>query len=130
MEVKLSNTTVTQNAGVGLFLDGTSAQLNNTILYGHPDGDCDAVNDGTLTSVHYSVLGEMNCGMPNLETALMVDPELLPLADNGGLTKTHHLANTSPAIDAGDPEGCSNSDQRGLPRPVNERCDIGALEVQ
>lgn len=63
----------------------------------------------------------------------------MPLGDNGGPTLTHALLATSPAIDAGDPVGCADSqgnpltvDQRGQPRPADGDgngsavCDIGA----
>jgi len=48
----------------------------------------------------------------------------------------------SPAIDAGNPSGCTDgsghllkTDQRGMPRPdsddtTNPRCDMGAYETQ
>lgn len=67
-------------------------------------------------------------------------PNLLPLADNGGSTLTHALNADSPALDAGNPAGCTDNagnnlttDQRGYPRPVDggsgqSRCDIGAVE--
>lgn len=64
-------------------------------------------------------------------------PGLAPLADNGGGTWTMALAPGSPAIDGGPTEGCRGpdgqvltTDQRGLPRPVGARCDIGAYEAQ
>ena len=79
-----------------------------------------------------------------------------PLADNGPstgsgrTTLTHALLPGSPAIDAGDPAGCTydhdgnpdtpdlllSTDQRGYTRPADgngdgvARCDIGAYEVQ
>jgi len=60
------------------------------------------------------------------------DPLLGPLADNGGLTKTHFLLTGSPAIDAGDPAFTPppDFDQRGpgFQRIVNGRIDIGAVE--
>ncbi|MCH8043294.1 MAG: hypothetical protein IID44_06205 [Planctomycetes bacterium] len=59
------------------------------------------------------------------------NPQLAPLADNGGPTKTHALLPGSPAIDAGDPDFVSAGfDQRGAPfaRVVNGRIDIGAYE--
>jgi hypothetical protein len=63
-----------------------------------------------------------------------VNPQLGPLADNGGRTLTHLLLPGSPAIDAGDPSFAPppGSDQRGAPfvRVANGRIDIGALEVQ
>jgi hypothetical protein len=54
---------------------------------------------------------------------------LLPLADNGGPTRTHALAMNSPALDASpDDESCPAVDQRGSPRPRGPACDIGSFE--
>jgi hypothetical protein len=64
-----------------------------------------------------------------------VDAQLGPLTDNGGPTPTHALLAGSPAIDAGNNDGASETDQRGMPRPVDggptgrDRVDIGAFEV-
>jgi hypothetical protein len=61
------------------------------------------------------------------------DPLLGPLQDNGGPTPTHALLPGSPAIDGGNPGGCTDNvgaqiatDQRGRPRAAP--CDIGAFE--
>jgi hypothetical protein len=61
-----------------------------------------------------------------------VDPTFGPLGNNGGPTQTMALLSGSPAIDAGDPNqtGLPPTDQRGLPRVVHGRVDIGAFEVQ
>lgn len=57
------------------------------------------------------------------------DPQLEPLADNGGSSWTHALLPDSPALDAGN---CANgtiaTDQRDIPRPQGDACDIGAFE--
>jgi hypothetical protein len=54
---------------------------------------------------------------------------LLPLADNGGLTRTHALAIGSPALDASpDDATCPTIDQRSNPRPRGPACDIGSFE--
>jgi len=72
----------------------------------------------------------------------LLDPKLGPLVDNGGPTKTHALLFGSPAIDAGNPQGCTDpqgailaTDQRGYARAAgiiigsgSPRCDIGAYE--
>jgi hypothetical protein len=42
---------------------------------------------------------------------------------------THALEIGSPAIDAGDNAACPAIDQRGIGRPVNNGCDIGAYEL-
>jgi predicted outer membrane repeat protein len=70
-----------------------------------------------------------------------VDPQLFPLAQNGGPTPTMALAATSPAIDKGAAFGLG-ADQRGLGRPFDaptipgatapgaDGSDIGAVELQ
>ena len=65
-----------------------------------------------------------------------------PLQNNGGPTQTHALVAGSPAIDAGNPNGCRDNagvllhtDQRGFLRPADGNndgtsgCDIGAYEA-
>jgi hypothetical protein len=74
-------------------------------------------------------------------TLLGVDPQLLPLSQNGGPTPTMKPAATSPAIDKGAAFGLG-ADQRGLGRPFDaptvpgatapgaDGSDIGAVELQ
>ncbi|MBV6396483.1 MAG: hypothetical protein HFACDABA_02081 [Anaerolineales bacterium] len=58
------------------------------------------------------------------------DPMLDALANNGGSTETFALQASSPAIDAGTNTGCPADDQRGVLRPRNVTCDIGAYEFE
>jgi hypothetical protein len=55
------------------------------------------------------------------------NPELQPLADNGGPTRTMAIGLASPAYDAG--AGCPAADQRGVTRPQGAACDLGAFEL-
>lgn len=64
------------------------------------------------------------------------DPDLGPLADNGGPTRSFLPMPGSPVIDAGNPAGCTDefgafltTDQRGAPRKVGAACDQGAVEA-
>ena len=64
-----------------------------------------------------------------------LDPLLLPLAFNGGLTRTHALQPASPAIDKGDVTGLKKpltNDGRDGPfaRVVGAQADVGEFEVQ
>lgn len=63
---------------------------------------------------------------------ITLDPQLLPLADNGGPTPTHALSEGSPAIDAGSNPAGLTHDQRGgaFVRAYGGGVDIGAFEVQ
>ena len=58
------------------------------------------------------------------------DPLLDPagLHDNGGPTPTVALQPESPAIDTAQAANCPGGDQRGVPRPQGDGCDIGAFE--
>jgi hypothetical protein len=58
------------------------------------------------------------------------DPELTPLRNNGGRTRTHVPVPGSPALDTGDNANTPAADQRGLTRIVNGMIDIGATESQ
>jgi hypothetical protein len=63
------------------------------------------------------------------------DPQLGPLANNGGPTRTLLPAPTSPAVNAGFSGFAvfptqSPTDQRGLGRVVGAETDIGAVELQ
>ena len=64
------------------------------------------------------------------DDTLRGDPGLLPLAYNGGPTRTHALRPNSRSIDAGDNPIALASDQRGdgHPRVVGAATDIGAFE--
>ncbi|HPH97263.1 MAG TPA: choice-of-anchor Q domain-containing protein, partial [Anaerolineaceae bacterium] len=67
-------------------------------------------------------------GVNNLSTTTAL---VLPLADNGGLTFTHALTTTSPAINFV-AAGCGGTDQREKTRPdvSSGICDAGAVEFQ
>ncbi len=148
--MEIRNVTITDNvAGVdadrigtggGIWVDdGVSVTIANTILSGNRDGSGGAPDcSGTLTSGGYNFIGDITgcnlSGATPLDT-FESDPLLGPLEDNGGPTSTHALLFGSPAIDAGDPAGCTDDagapltiDQRGVPRPQFGRCDVGAYE--
>jgi hypothetical protein len=63
---------------------------------------------------------------------LTADPELQPLADNGGPTATHAILTGTPAVDTGSNPGDLAYDQRGCPnaRVAGAAADIGAFELQ
>jgi hypothetical protein len=70
--------------------------------------------------------GSCNLGGPGDLPA--TDPQLGPLAANGGPTLTHALAAGSPALDAAAAATCPATDQRGVARPQGGGCDSGAYE--
>jgi len=114
----------------------------SSILYGNSRNDTGARADlgvlsdwGTghvdtiaVTGGH-NLIGAASAAVLVPADTLDADPLLQPLADNGGPTPTHALADSSPAIDAGD-AGSFDFDQRGpaFPRTAGAATDIGAIE--
>lgn len=89
-----------------------------------------SVPAGTIDGNHNLIMDAGDVAVP--PDTLSSDPMLLPLADNGGPTMTHSLAERSPAIDAGSNDDALDYDQRGLgfPRVFGPAADIGAFEAQ
>lgn len=139
----ISNSTLSGNfagegKGGGIFSNegGTRAVLQNSIVANNMGSDC----HGTMTSNGYNLSSDDSCRFDGAGDLNNSDPNLGPLQDNGGPTQTMALLPGSPAIDTGNPKGCSEghghllkTDQRGEPRPDKEEssgCDRGAYERQ
>ena len=132
-------------------------QLDGAVIAGNTDGDVPSDLDARQVfnlDVRYSFLGdnrntslsEAPLGMPDANGNLVgsalgggvLNPQLGPLTDNSGPTRTHHPLAGSPLIDAGDPNfvGPPNVDQRGSPRLADGdgngmlRLDMGSVEVE
>ncbi|MEM7124821.1 MAG: LamG-like jellyroll fold domain-containing protein [Chloroflexota bacterium] len=101
------------------------------------EGDCRG--SGSFIDLGYNLFASGSLCPTNSGTTQTVDPSLLftevleELADNGGATQTYALRSGSPALDAipnGENEcgGLISMDQRGVTRPQNGACDIGAYE--
>jgi uncharacterized repeat protein (TIGR01451 family) len=143
-ELALRNTTIVSNTaglgqGGGVSMRKTSMRLENTIVAnnaGQSGGDLETVvTDGVSSNftLSYSLVeqpGEATITPSN--SLLGVDPQLGPLQENGGPTRTHLPAPASPAINAGNPAFSPPpaSDQRGFARVGGGRVDIGAVEVR
>ncbi len=156
--ITLSNSTLSGNAaGTGTgheiynYQAAGTARItlyHSTIYNTAATGSALYNNSGTVTAGHSiisaSVSGSLTSNGYNLFTDAGVirtgsdiyssDAGLEALADNGGVTWTHALKSTSPALNAGDASlsagvDGSTTDQRGDSR-VSGTIDIGALEHQ
>jgi hypothetical protein len=145
--LKIGNSTLSGNSsytgvgeghGGGIYnLSGYTAALQNSIVTNSPSGgNC----DGSMTSNGYNLSSDYTCNFNNTGDLNNTSPLLGRLKDNGGPTQTIRLLKGSPAIDAGNPNGCNDergkllkTDQRGWARPGKYdtgSCDIGAFERQ
>jgi predicted outer membrane repeat protein len=117
-------------SGVSYMGSGSTFIPRNTIIANNT-GDLNCAGTGAITD------GGNNLRFPASDASCVGsfgDPELAPLANNGGPTETMALPFGSAALNRIPPEnGCGfgiASDQRGVSRPQGIGCDIGAFELQ
>jgi hypothetical protein len=140
---RFSNVTIVGNSawgGGGVRVQhGSDLYLRNSIVAGNEAtggvvgwSDISIDVDATVVSEGYN----LGTGFaPVTGDVVTSNPDIDELADNGGPTRTHALLG-GPALDGGNPAGCSDPegaalsrDQRGFPRPTGSRCDMGAFET-
>ncbi len=152
--IEIINTTLARNFATfqgGAIFAGSSAQVTLTnSLFERNRLDPDHTNPDTSRWQGYHTNRPLQNGGHNLQyprtkepdfdnivnnlitlpeaAILFADPQLGPLADNGGPNRTMALPAGSPAEDAANPATCPATDQRGISRPQGSGCDIGAYE--
>jgi hypothetical protein len=132
----LSGNTDTAGHGGGIFNGFGQATLQNSIVANNSGGNC----SGTIFSHGYNLSSDSTCKFSDTGDLNNTNPLLGTLGYYGGPTRTIPLLSGSPAIDSGNPSGCTDgqghllkTDQRGKPRPDTEDtggCDMGAYERQ
>jgi CSLREA domain-containing protein len=141
----VSNSTIAANSAAyaGGIL-GTSATTGSVTIASSiiadntTEEDLLALGDATLFTLINTLVerppAEGLIQPPGSGNVLGADPQLSPLADNGGPTPTMLIAPTSPAVDTGNGIGLT-TDQRGLARSVDQPgvggngADMGAVEL-
>jgi hypothetical protein len=135
--VGFSTPLVGQGGGIyntgALTIDDTILQDSSSTA-GISNGGGSLVNvSGTVVSQGYNLSNDSANGLlTGPGDRSNIDPMLGPLQNNGGDTNTRALLQGSPAIDTGDPAFTSPpaTDQRGRPRVIGPRTDIGAVEYR
>ncbi|MGC2234656.1 MAG: choice-of-anchor Q domain-containing protein [Pyrinomonadaceae bacterium] len=140
--VTIESSTITGNtatsSGGGLIANSSNpVNIHNSIFANNTDnGTAPDIRSGTVVSQGYNLIRNTTGATISGTTTgniTGVDPRIDGvLRNNGGLTKTHALRRTSPALNAGDPASFPATDQRGFPRPGtgSKISDIGAYERQ
>jgi fibronectin-binding autotransporter adhesin len=83
---------------------------------------------GSIIDLGYNISSDSSCAFTGAGSLNNTNPELQPLANNGGPTLTMALSVGSPAIFAGISLPGITTDQRGVARPYGPEPDIGAYE--
>jgi CSLREA domain-containing protein/MYXO-CTERM domain-containing protein len=128
----ITNSTLTDSQdGIDSF--GGTVTVTNTILSDQAGEGSNC--DGQVNSGGGNISDDDSCGFNQANDLNDTDPQIGPLADNGGPTQTHLPQTGSPAIDGGLNDPCPSTDQRGETRPQDGDgngsaiCDVGAVEV-
>jgi len=142
--LRINNGTLSGNSagsGGGIYSIPNGAALQNSIVANSPSGgNCSGTTKPFITSNGYNLSSDNTCNFHNTGDLNNTNLLLGTLGNYGGPTQTIPLLSGSPAIDAGNPSGCTDglghllkTDQRGKPRHDAEDtrgCDIGAYERQ
>jgi len=138
ISTSLYSDTIAFNTSTGslvgaVYLEGTP-HIESTIIVANTangtDFDLDAPENTTSTGDHNMLQAFAHILMPPGSVAGGTAADLYPLADNGGLTRTHALRAGSYAIDhGGAPTTGFDQRGRGFLRPRGGALDIGAFEV-
>ncbi len=134
----LTQSTIANNTNATRAIQNEAGSTGGLYLRANILSDISTVCYSTygLISQGYNVVSDNSCGLTGTGDTNTVNPMLNTLANNGGLTQTHSLQSTSPAIDHVPAASCTlTTDQRGIARPADGNndavadCDSGAYEV-
>jgi hypothetical protein len=131
--VNLEYATIVGNTSSGQVASPTTVRSFGSVIAFGDEGDCDLRGTGTVVSLGHNLVGDGSCGFAEATDRNDAgDPQLSDLGLHGGTTVNHLPETGSPVLDAipaGDAR-CAGVDQRGVPRPQDEACDIGSVEAR
>jgi len=128
----LRNSTISDGSsgggnGSGIFSGNGSTLhlLNNLIANSINNSDCYLFGTVAFTTNTHNLIEDGSCS-----ASFSGDPGLGTLQNYGGPVQTMALPANSVAHNAGDSGTCETTDARGIARPQNGACDLGAYEKQ
>jgi hypothetical protein len=133
VDIEIDSSTIAFNEGstysTAVWIGNGSVTLNSTIIADNAQRDIDTFNITQIGGGNNLVkLASNSAKLP--AGTINLDPNLGPLAYNGGSVRTHAIDATSPAFDAGSNGASVTSDERGgsYARVIGAAADIGAFE--
>jgi hypothetical protein len=116
--------------GGGIYNLSGSVRIVNSVVAENRASDSSVDLHGAFITSGCNIFGD-NTGATGLSLLdfQKVQGMLGPLQDNGGPTMTCVPLPGSLAIGYGSTLEAPRTDQRGVPRPLNEACDIGAVQT-
>jgi hypothetical protein len=134
---------LTSSDGGNLYTLGPRTQIGGSIVSGGGANagaeNCRKSPTSQPLSLGFNLESSDQCGFHAGGDRVNLDPQLGPLASNGGPTATMALPATSPGVDRGSAFGLA-TDQRGVIRPIEfpgianapggDGSDVGAFELQ
>lgn len=126
--IKDNSAVLTAASGGGIYNSfGCSATIMNSILWGNTPDQISGPAAAFFSDIQGGYVGTRNIDQ---------DPILPFLVYDGDYLLTQPLLLGSPAIDAGNPDMCPATDQRGFSRPIDgdgdgiATCDMGSYEYE
>lgn len=121
-----------------LALDGSATVFGTVITGGRAGGGTSNCLGTGITSEGYNYSDDQSCNLTDsTDRQGAPAPGLGALGDNGGPTPTQLPATDSPLVGAIPDAACQTgvaagvtADQRGIARPQQNGCDIGAVELE
>ncbi len=126
----ITNSTIADNtAGKALLAIGAITLVNASVTGTSGGPEC-GILGGSIVSLGHNLDDDGTCAGSGPGDRPFRNPQLGPLANNGGPTLTMLPGPASPLANAGNDVACPATDQRGVLRNVGpgNACDIGAVE--
>lgn len=132
----LNNVTIHLSIGLSLYANGGTVTLGNTILSSAVSYET-CGGTGQVITNGYNLAADQTCTFLTATSDITnKDPLLEGIIFPADGAAYHQPKLNSPVVNAGNPAtpgssstACLASDQRGQDRPLNLRCDIGAVEI-
>ena len=132
----LNNVTIHLSVGLSLLANGGTVTLSNTILSSASSYQT-CGGTGSVITNGYNLAADETCTFLTATSDIIgKDPLLEGIVFPAGGAAYHAPRLHSPVINSGNPAtpgssgtACLSSDQQGQERPLNDRCDIGSVEI-